>query len=137
MEDGKYRKKISTKNNVRIVKKLKNKKKYYFYITAGEKKQVAETDSNPSKVVSKKMKTYVRTTVFAGDSITEGLTYEDGFAHMPIGGKKRTIAYRGLNSDIPYKESVSWKNRTSEVDCCQTIPRVHDAWYERDSLSED
>ena len=97
-KDGKYRKKISTKNNVCLVKKLKNKKKYYFYITAGEKKQVAETDSNPSKVVSKKMKTYVRTTVFAGDSITEGLTYEGGFAHMPIGGKKRTIAYRGLNT---------------------------------------
>ena len=91
-------KKLSTKNNVCLVKKLKNKKKYYFYITAGEKKQLSETDSNPSKVVSKKMKTYVRTTVFAGDSITEGLTYEGGFAHMPIGGKKRTIAYRGLNT---------------------------------------
>ena len=36
--------------------------------------------------------------MFAGDSITEGLTYEGGFAHMPIGGKKRTIAYRGLNT---------------------------------------
>ena len=97
-KDGKYRKKLSTKNNVCLVKKLKNKTKYYFYITAGEKKQLSETDSNPSKVVSKKMKTYVRTTVFAGDSITEGLTYEGGFAHMPIGGKKRTIAYRGLNT---------------------------------------
>lgn len=97
-KDGKYRKKLSTKNNVCLVKKLKNKKKYYFYITAGKKKQLSETDSNPSKVVSKKMKTYVRTTVFAGDSITEGLTYEGGFAHMPIGGKKRTIAYRGLNT---------------------------------------
>ena len=79
-------------------KKQKKTKKYYFYITAGKKKQLSETDSNPSKVVSKKMKTYVRTTVFAGDSITEGLTYEGGFAHMPIGGKKRTIAYRGLNT---------------------------------------
>ena len=66
-KDGKYRKKLSTKNNVCLVKKLKNKKKYYFYITAGKKKQLSETDSNPSKVVSKKMKTYVRTTVFAGD----------------------------------------------------------------------
>ena len=49
-KDGKYRKKLSTKNNVCLVKKLKNKKKYYFYITAGEKKQLSETDSNPSKV---------------------------------------------------------------------------------------
>ena len=30
-KDGKYRKKLSTKNNVCLVKKLKNKKKYYFY----------------------------------------------------------------------------------------------------------
>ena len=29
-KDGKYRKKLSTKNNVCLVKKLKNKKKYYF-----------------------------------------------------------------------------------------------------------
>ena len=42
-KDGKYRKKLSTKNNVCLVKKLKNKKKYYFYITAGEKKQLSET----------------------------------------------------------------------------------------------
>ena len=85
-------------HSVKLTWKKQKKTKYYFYITAGENKQLSETDSNPSKVVSKKMKTYVRTTVFAGDSITEGLTYEGGFAHMPIGGKKRTIAYRGLNT---------------------------------------
>lgn len=79
-----------------IVKKLKNNTNYYFYVVAGKKKKVSDGDSNPSKKIHIKTKTYVHKTIFAGDSICQGIAYGQAFPQMHFKGKKTVIAYRGL-----------------------------------------
>ncbi len=95
-KNGKYRLAGVTKESHYLVKKLKKNTKYYFYIQAAKKKKADETDSVASKIVSMKTKQFSRKTVFAGDSITEGISYSG--APMHIGGKRDVVAYRGLNT---------------------------------------
>lgn len=87
-----------TKGTQYIVKKLKNNTNYYFYVVAGKKKKVSDGDSNPSKKIHIKTKTYVHKTIFAGDSICQGIAYGQAFPQMHFKGKKKVIAYRGLNT---------------------------------------
>ena len=87
-----------TKSTQYIVKKLKNNTSYYFYVVAGTKKKVSDGDSNPSKKVHIKTKTYIHKTIFAGDSICQGIAYGQAFPQMHFKGKKKVIAYRGLNT---------------------------------------
>lgn len=88
-----------TKSTQYLVQKLKNNTTYYFYIVAGTKKKASAEDSNFSKKVHIKTKTYVHKTIFAGDSICEGITdYGLAFPQMKFTGKKKVIAYRGLNT---------------------------------------
>lgn len=96
--DGKFRLAGVTKKDHLLVKKLKNKTKYYFYVQAGRKRKVSPSDSPISKKVGMKMKTYSRKTIFAGDSICQGIGYGATFSRMHIGGRKKTVAYRGLNT---------------------------------------
>lgn len=95
---GRYRMAGITKNSRFLVNKLKNKKTYFFYVRACKKKKASALDSEPSKPVKMRTKPYSRKTVFAGDSITEGIGYGYSFPRMHIGGRKKTVAYRGLNT---------------------------------------
>ena len=87
-----------TKGTQYIVRKLKNNTSYYFYVVAGKKKKVSGSDSIPSKKVHIKTKTYVHKTIFAGDSICQAVGYGQAFPQMTFAGKKKVIAYRGLNT---------------------------------------
>lgn len=81
-----------------LAKKLKNNTTYYFYVVAYTSKKPAATESKPSKKVSIKTKTYSRKTIFAGDSICQGVGYYNTLSKMHIGGKKQVVAYKGLNT---------------------------------------
>lgn len=98
-KEGIYRCAGVTKKEYFFVKHLKKGKTYYFYVKACENKKASQTDSEPSQIVYMKMKKYSRKTIFAGDSICQGIGYP-GWAYpwMDIGGKKKVIAYRGLNT---------------------------------------
>lgn len=96
--DGNFRLAGVTKKNHFLVKKLKNKRKYYFYVQAGRKRKISPSDSQASKKLHMKMRTYSRKTIFAGDSICQGIGYGDTFSRMHMGGRKKTVAYRGLNT---------------------------------------
>lgn len=87
-----------TKGTQYIVRKLKNNTSYYFYVVAGKKKKVSGSDSSPSKKVHIKTRTYVHKTIFAGDSICQAVGYGQAFPQMTFAGKKKVIAYRGLNT---------------------------------------
>ncbi len=87
-----------TKCTQYIVQKLKNNTSYYFYVVAGKKKKVSGSDSSPSKKVHIKTRTYVHKTIFAGDSICQAVGYGQAFPQMTFAGKKKVIAYRGLNT---------------------------------------
>ncbi len=95
---GNYKLAGVTKNQQFLVTKLKNKKKYYFYVQACGKKKVSTSDSTPSKTVKMTMKTYQREILFAGDSICEGIGYGQAFPAMRSSAKKGIVAYRGLNT---------------------------------------
>jgi len=95
---GKYKLAGVTKNQQFLVTKLKNKKKYHFYVQACEKKKVSASDSAPSEKVSMTMKNYQRKILFAGDSICQGVGYGQAFPAMHSSAKKGTVAYRGLNT---------------------------------------
>ncbi len=97
-KNGKYRLAGITKNRCFYVKKLKNKTRYYFYVQACKKKKTSLSDSAPSDKVRMKMKTYERKIIFAGDSICQGVGYGWSFPEMHSKAKKKTIAYRGLNT---------------------------------------
>lgn len=88
----------TTKSTQYIVKKLKNKTKYYFYVVASTSKKASSRKSYPSKKVSIKTRKYVHKTIFAGDSICQGIAYGQAFPQMHMEGKKKVIAYRGLNT---------------------------------------
>lgn len=88
-----------TKGTRYIARKLKKNTDYHFYVVAGKTKKKSARDSKPSKKVHIRTKIYVRKTVFAGDSICEGISdYGLAFPQMHFKGKKSVIAYRGLNT---------------------------------------
>lgn len=96
-KNGKYRCVGTTKKQHYLVRKLKNHKKYYFYVRACHKRKATDTDSLPSKKISIKTRTYSRKTIFAGDSICQGIA---GWTipGLHIGGQKKVVAYKGLNT---------------------------------------
>lgn len=59
---------------------------------------MSDGDSSPSKKVYIKTKTYIHKTIFAGDSICQGIAYGQAFPQMHFQGKKKVVAYRGLNT---------------------------------------
>ena len=110
-ENGKYHLAGITKHTQFLVKKLKNKTTYYFYVQACKEKKASRSDSSPSKKVSMKMKSYQRKIIFAGDSICEGIGYEGSYPHMHLNAKKKTVAYRGLNT-VTFHTKRIFKGRT-------------------------
>ncbi len=94
----KYQLAGKTKSCQMLVKKLKNKKTYRFYVQACRSKKKSDSDSAPSSKISMTMKKYKRKIVFAGDSICEGIGYGQAFPEMHSSAKKMTVAYRGLNT---------------------------------------
>lgn len=92
-----YHLKGKTKNTHFLAKKLKKNTDYYFYVQAGEKKKKSATDSRPSKKVHIKTQHYIHKTVFAGDSITQGIAF---YLHNKIArcGKVKTVAAVSLNT---------------------------------------
>lgn len=98
-KSGSFRSAGVTKDTHYLLKKLKNNTTYYFYVQACEKKKKSDTDSAPSARVHMKTKTYSHKTVFAGDSICQGIGYPGwAYPYMHIPGKKKVVAYRGLNT---------------------------------------
>ena len=98
-KSGSYKCAGVTPNTHYLVKKLKNNTTYYFYVQACQAKKKSDTDSTPSAKVHMKTKTYTRKTIFAGDSICQGIGYPGwAYPYMKIGGKKKTVAYCGLNT---------------------------------------
>lgn len=108
---GKYTLAGTTQNDHFLVKKLKNKKTYSFYVTAGKTKKESASDSQPSVKKKMTMKKYQRKIVFAGDSICEGIAYEGGFPTMHLDAKKKVVAYRGLNT-VTFHTKRIFKGRT-------------------------
>lgn len=108
---GKYTLAGTTQNDHFLVKKLKNKKTYTFYVTAGKTKKESASDSQPSVKKKMTMKRYQRKVVFAGDSICEGIAYEGGFPTMHLHAKKKVVAYRGLNT-VTFHTKRIFKGRT-------------------------
>lgn len=97
-KSGKYKLAGVTKNNWYRVTGLKNQQDYYFGVKACTTKNVSGFDSQLSKVAKMRMRTYERTTIFAGDSITTGLTAYRVMDEIAIGGKKDVVAAIGLNT---------------------------------------
>ena len=87
-----------TKNTYYTVNRLKNNTKYYFYVKACKLKKESETDSDKSKIVHITTHPYIRKTIFAGDSITQGIAMGDTLSRMKIEGKKKIVAAVGLNT---------------------------------------
>lgn len=97
-KNGKFHFAGMTKKTHFLVKKLKNKKTYYFYVQAYKNKKRSTSASLPSARKHIKMKTYKRKIVFAGDSICEGVGCGQAFPKMHSSAKKKVVAYRGLNT---------------------------------------
>ena len=110
-KNRKYKLVGTTQNDHFLVKKLKNKKTYSFYVTAGKRKKESSSDSQPSAKKKMTMKKYQRKVVFAGDSICEGIAYEGGFPTMHLDAKKKVVAYRGLNTVTFHTKRIN-KGRT-------------------------
>ena len=110
-KNRKYKLAGTTQNDHFLVKKLKNKKTYSFYVTAGKTKKESSSDSQPSAKKKMTMKKYQRKVVFAGDSICEGIAYEGGFPTMHLDAKKKVVAYRGLNT-VTFHTKRIFKGRT-------------------------
>ncbi len=96
-KNGKYRCVGITKKEHYLVRKLKNNTKYYFYVRACRKRKVTAADSLPSKKTAIRTRAYSRKTIFAGDSICQGIA---GWTipSLHIGGQKKVVAYKGLNT---------------------------------------
>lgn len=95
---GTYHLAGTTKKTHFLVKHLKNKTKYSFYVKAAKEKKVSEGDSKASAVKKITTKNYRRKIIFAGDSICQGVGYGGAFPKMHSSAKKKTVAYRGLNT---------------------------------------
>lgn len=87
-----------TKNTQYRVKNLKNNTDYYFYVVACKAKKASDSDSLPSQIVHMKTKTYIRKTIFAGDSITKGITDYGMLNRFSIKGQKKVVAAISLNT---------------------------------------
>lgn len=95
---GKYRQIGCTKKLWYRAKGMKNKKDYYFKVQACVRKKTSPADAPLSGRKHIKTRTFTRTTIFAGDSITTGLSIYHTMDEMHIGGKKKVVAAKGLNT---------------------------------------
>ena len=95
---GKFKLAGVTKNSWYRVKNLKNGQDYYFGVKACTTKKESGFDSMLSKTAKMKTVPYERTTIFAGDSITTGLSTYHILDEIAIGGKKSVVAAIGLNT---------------------------------------
>ncbi len=95
---GKYEYAGITKKDRFLVKNLDVGQKYYFYVQSCAEKKESKWDSEMSKVVSMRTRAYDRTTIFAGDSVTAGLSAYHALDTMAIGGIKHVVADIGLNT---------------------------------------
>ncbi len=95
---GKFKLAGVTKNSWYRVKNLKNGQDYYFGVKACTTKKESGFDSMLSKTAKMKTVPYERTTIFAGDSITTGLSSYHILDEIAIGGKKSVVAAIGLNT---------------------------------------
>lgn len=97
-KSGEYKLAGTTANTWYRVKKLKNNQTYYFRVKACAAKKASGLDGTVSLASAMKTRTYKRTTIFAGDSITTGLTAYGAIGRIQIGGKKQVVASVGLNT---------------------------------------
>lgn len=97
-KSGEYKLAGTTANTWYRVKKLKNDQTYYFRVKACAAKKASGLDGTASLASAMKTRTYKRTTIFAGDSITTGLTAYGAVDRIQIGGKKQVVASVGLNT---------------------------------------
>lgn len=88
----------STRKNHFRIKGLRNNTTYYIRIQACADSSSRYGASRLSHSVCTRTKTYQRTTVFAGDSITTGLTVYKTVNKIDIGGNKKVTAAIGLNT---------------------------------------
>lgn len=88
----------STRKNHFRIKGLRNNTTYYIRIQACAGSSSRYGVSRLSDAVVMRTKTYRRTTVFAGDSITTGLTVYKTINRIGIGGNKKVTAAIGLNT---------------------------------------
>ncbi len=95
---GKYRLAGITQNTWYRVEGLKNGQAYSFRIKACNAKKASRLDSPLSEPESMTARNYERMTVFAGDSITTGLSSYGIVNEIAIGGKKDVVASIGLNT---------------------------------------
>lgn len=108
---GTYHLAGTTKKTHFLVKHLKNKTKYSFYVKAAKEKKTSEGDSEVSAVKKITTKNYRRKIVFAGDSICQGVGYGQAFPRMHSSAKKKTVAYWGLNT-VTFHTKRIFKGRT-------------------------
>lgn len=97
-KNGQYRLAGTTKATHFRLKKLRKNTTYYIRVQACAGAESVWGDSSLSNAVSMRTKTYRRTTVFAGDSITTGLTVYRILPKIHIGGAKKVTAAIGLNT---------------------------------------
>lgn len=97
-KSGKYKLAGKTKNTWYRVKNLKNNQDYYFGVKACTSKKNIGFDSKLSNTARMKTMPFERTTIFAGDSITSGLTSYNILNEIAIGGHKSVVAAVGLNT---------------------------------------
>lgn len=97
-KNGTYRFAGSTRKKHFRLKGLRNNTTYYIRIQACAGSRSRYGVSRLSDAVSMRTKTYRRTTVFAGDSITTGLTVYRTVNKIGIGGNKKVTAAIGLNT---------------------------------------
>ena len=95
---GKYKLAGVTKNTWYRVRGLKNNQVYYFGVKACTTKKTSGFDSKLSKISKMRTTPYERTTIFAGDSITTGLSSYNILNEIAIGGRKSVVAAIGLNT---------------------------------------
>lgn len=109
-KNGKYRYAGITKKQHYLVKQLKNNTRYYFVVKACRKKKASASDSVMSKAVHVRTKSFKRKTIFAGDSICQGI-HDGTLPYLHIGGKKQVVAYKGLNT-VTYHTKRIFRGKT-------------------------
>lgn len=97
-KNGTFRLAGSTRKNQFRIKGLRNNTACYIRIQACAGSNSRYGASRLSDAVVMRTKTYRRTTVFAGDSITTGLTVYKTVNRIGIGGNKKVTAAIGLNT---------------------------------------
>lgn len=97
-KSGKYQLAGTTANAWYRVKDLSNNQAYYFKVKACAAKKASKLDGALSLAVSMTTQPFARTTIFAGDSITTGLTSYGTLDQIHIGGNKQVVASVGLNT---------------------------------------